>query len=136
MKRNKPSGTTQSGLAMVHANAAAIDIGATLHKAAVGADRSAEPVRCFGTFTTDLIASTPGRAERCCVTMCILPTAKLGFLPGVWTLDPEIEFIHLAAPQNVRFGCSIQHGGPVATEPEVRLSVGGVTRPWQPMRAH
>ncbi len=42
MKRNKPSGTTQSGLAMVHANAAAIDIGATLHMAAVDADRSAE----------------------------------------------------------------------------------------------
>ena len=27
-------------------------------------------------------------------------------------------------------------GGPVATEPEVRLSVGGVTHPWQPKRAH
>ncbi len=54
MKRNTSSGMTQSGLAMVHANEAAIDIGATLHMAAVGADRSAEPVRSFGTFTTDL----------------------------------------------------------------------------------
>jgi transposase len=38
----------------VHANAAAIDIGATLHVAAVGPDRDPEPVRSFGTFTGDL----------------------------------------------------------------------------------
>ena len=38
----------------VHANAAAIDIGATLHMAAVGPDRDPEPVRSFGTFTGDL----------------------------------------------------------------------------------
>ncbi len=38
----------------VHANAAAIDIGATMHVAAVGPDRDAEPVRSFGTFTADL----------------------------------------------------------------------------------
>jgi len=49
MRRSKPSGTTQSGLAVVHANAATIDIGATLQMAAVGEDRSAEPVRSFGT---------------------------------------------------------------------------------------
>ena len=35
----------------VHANAAAIDIGATMHVAAVGPNRDAEPVRSFGTFT-------------------------------------------------------------------------------------
>jgi len=28
---------------------------------------------------------------------------------GVAILNPEIEFIHLAASQNVRFGRSIQH---------------------------
>jgi len=39
---------------MVHPNAAAIDIGATMHMAAVRADRTPEPVRSFGTFTTDL----------------------------------------------------------------------------------
>ncbi len=37
-----------------HPNAAAIDIGATMHMAAVGLDRSSEPVRSFGTFTDDL----------------------------------------------------------------------------------
>jgi transposase len=38
----------------VHTNAAAIDISATLHIAAVGPDRDPEPVRSFGTFTGDL----------------------------------------------------------------------------------
>jgi transposase len=37
-----------------HPNAAAIDIGATMHMAAVSVDRSSDPVRSFGTFTDDL----------------------------------------------------------------------------------
>src|SRR3712207_3366903 len=41
-------------LSAVHPTAAAIDIGATLHVAAVGPDRDPEPVRTFGTFTGDL----------------------------------------------------------------------------------
>lgn len=36
------------------ANAATIDIGATVHVAAIGPDRDPEPVRSFGTFTGDL----------------------------------------------------------------------------------
>ena len=39
---------------MVNPNAAAIDIGATMHVAAVASDRDPEPVRTFGTFTADL----------------------------------------------------------------------------------
>ncbi len=42
------------GMAPVHSHAAAIDIGATLHVAAVGSDRDPKPVRSFGTFTVDL----------------------------------------------------------------------------------
>lgn len=38
----------------VHPDAAAIDIGATMHVAAVGPGRDAEPVRTFKTFTEDL----------------------------------------------------------------------------------
>jgi len=37
-----------------HPNAAAIDIGAKMHVAAVSPDRDADPVRTFGTFTGDL----------------------------------------------------------------------------------
>ncbi len=38
----------------VHPKAAAIDIGAKIHVAAVGPDRDSEPVRTFNTFTDDL----------------------------------------------------------------------------------
>jgi hypothetical protein len=55
MKRKRTAAAAHSVMVMVHPNAAAIDIGATMHMAAVGADRTSEPVRCFGTFTTDLI---------------------------------------------------------------------------------
>ena len=42
------------GLFPVHPAAAAIDVGAALHVAAVGPDRDKEPVRTFQTFTDDL----------------------------------------------------------------------------------
>ena len=45
---------SRTGLSAVHPAAAAIDIGATMHVAAVGPDRDTEPVRTFGTFTEDL----------------------------------------------------------------------------------
>jgi len=41
-------------LSPVHPNAAAIDIGATMHVAAVGPDCDEQPVRTFQTFTDDL----------------------------------------------------------------------------------
>ena len=45
---------SQPTITVHHPNAAAIDIGATMHMAAVGVDCSSEPVRSFGTFTDDL----------------------------------------------------------------------------------
>jgi transposase len=53
MSQTKLSRKTR-GLAPVHPAAAAIDIGATMHVAAVGPDRDKEPVRTFRTFTGDL----------------------------------------------------------------------------------
>ena len=41
----------QRSILPVHPDAAAIDIGATVHVAAVGPARDPEPVRSFGTFT-------------------------------------------------------------------------------------
>ena len=41
-------------LKMVNPNAAAIDIGSTMHMAAVNPDTDAPPVCSFGTFTQDL----------------------------------------------------------------------------------
>jgi transposase len=49
-KRPRP----RRAMPAVHRDAAAIDIGATLHVAAVPPDRDPEPIRSFGTFTADL----------------------------------------------------------------------------------
>jgi transposase len=68
---NKVRGT----LPMVHPNAAAIDVGARMHVAAVGADRAAEPVRSFGTFTTDLHRLVDWFAE-CGVETVVMESTK------------------------------------------------------------
>ena len=54
MPRKKVTSKNDGAMPMVHPNAAAIDVGSTLLMAAVRADRTSEPVRSFGTFTTDL----------------------------------------------------------------------------------
>jgi transposase len=54
MAQAKRSRRQQSRMSPVHPNAAALDIGATMHVAAVGPDRDAEPVRTFKTFTDEL----------------------------------------------------------------------------------
>src|SRR5260370_40831098 len=58
-KRSRP----RRDLSPIHPAAAAIDIGATMHVAAVGPDRDADPVRTFRTFTDDLhrLAAWVGR---------------------------------------------------------------------------
>lgn len=53
MAKKKPTGG-HPGLKMVNSGAAAIDIGSTMHMAAVNPDSTDMPVRAFGTFTQDL----------------------------------------------------------------------------------
>ena len=50
--KNKP--VHSRAMSPIHPRAAAIDVGAKMHVAAVGPDRASEPVRTFGTFTDDL----------------------------------------------------------------------------------
>ncbi|MET4391801.1 transposase [Bradyrhizobium sp. F1.4.3] len=54
MGRHESKNKGRDTISVVHPNAAAIGIGATMHMAAVNADRTPEPVRSLGTFTTDL----------------------------------------------------------------------------------
>src|SRR5438477_12986797 len=54
MNRNKSKSRVNRTMPMVNPNAAAIGVGATMHMAAVRADRAPEPVRSFSTFTADL----------------------------------------------------------------------------------
>ena len=53
-KRSRQGQDQGGAMSPIHPHAAAVDIGATLHVAAVGPGRDAEPVRSFGTFTADL----------------------------------------------------------------------------------
>lgn len=86
MKRDKPSGSRSSDLTTVHVNAAAIDIGATMHRAAVGADRSSEPVRSFGTFTADLCRLADWFAG-CGVKTVVMESTGVYWIPIFELLD-------------------------------------------------
>jgi transposase len=70
----------------VHADAAAIDIGATLHVAAVGPGCDAEPVRSFGTFTGDLhrLADWLGG---CGVKTVVMESTSVYWIPVFEVLD-------------------------------------------------
>ena len=79
MRRNEPV-KVRGSLPMVHPNAAAIDIGARMHVAAVGADRTVEPVRSFGTFTTDLHRLVDWFTE-CGVETVVMESTSVYWIP-------------------------------------------------------
>src|SRR3990170_1025455 len=54
MPTSSTSSRSPAALAVLHPNAAGLDIGAREIWVAVPVDRDPEPVRCFGTFTQDL----------------------------------------------------------------------------------
>ena len=70
----------------VHPNAAAIDIGATMHMAAVRADRPSEPVRSFGTFTADLHRLVEWFTE-CGVETVVMESTSVYWIPIFELLD-------------------------------------------------
>src|SRR3954463_12215273 len=70
----------------VHPHAAAIDIGATLHVAAVGPDRDPEPVRSFGTFTADLHRMADW-FERCGVKTVAMESTGVYWIPAYEVLE-------------------------------------------------
>ena len=86
MNRKGKSKTAASGMARVHPNAAAIDIGSTMHMAAVGADRASDPVRGFGTFTADLHRLADWFAE-CGVKTIVMESTSVYWIPIYELLD-------------------------------------------------
>lgn len=86
MNRKEKSKAAASGMALVHPNAAAIDIGSTMHMAAVGADRASDPVRNFGTFTADLHRLADWFAE-CGVTTIVMESTSVYWIPIYELLD-------------------------------------------------
>ena len=86
MSRNKSTDRVRRTIAVVHPNAAAIDVGATMHMAAVNADRTPEPVRSFGTFTTDLHRLVDWFAE-CGVDTVVMESTSVYWIPIFEILD-------------------------------------------------
>jgi transposase len=85
MARAKRPGRRR-GMAPVHPHAAAIDIGATLHVAAVGPDRDPEPVRSFGTFTADLHRLADWLVQ-CGVTTVAMESTGVYWIPAYEILE-------------------------------------------------
>ena len=80
MKRKRSKPKIDRTMPMVHTNAAAIDVGATMHMAAVRADRTPEPVRSFGTFTTDLRRLVDWLKE-CGVETVVMESTSVYWIP-------------------------------------------------------
>ena len=86
MGRNKSRNMDLRTMSVVHPNAAAIDVGATMHTAAVNPDRTAEPVRSFGTFTADLHRLIDWFVE-CGVDTVVMESTSVYWIPIFELLD-------------------------------------------------
>ena len=86
MNRKRSRAKVNRKMPMVHPNAAAIDVGATMHMAAVEADRTPEPVRSFGTFTIDLHRLVDWFAE-CGVETVVMESTSVYWIPIFELLD-------------------------------------------------
>jgi transposase len=86
MSRNRSNDKVRRAMPVVHSNAAAIDVGATMHMAAVSPDRTPEPVRSFGTFTTDLRRLVDWFVE-CGVETVVMESTGVYWIPIYELLD-------------------------------------------------
>ena len=86
MNRKRSKAKIDRKMPMVHPNAAAIDVGATMHVAAVRADRTPEPVPSFGTFTTDLHRLVDWFTE-CGVETVVMESTSVYWIPIFELLD-------------------------------------------------
>src|SRR3982074_3767979 len=86
MNRKRSRAKVDRKMPMVHPNAAAIDVGATMHMAAVRADRASEPVRSFGTFTADLHRLVNWFTE-CGVETVVMESTSVYWIPVFELLD-------------------------------------------------
>jgi transposase len=82
IKQSRP----RRDISPTHPAAAAIDIGATMHVAAVGPGQDPEPVRSFGTFTGDL-QRLADWFERCGVRTVAMESTGVYWIPAFELLD-------------------------------------------------
>ena len=86
MNRNRSKSKVDRTMPVLHPNAAAIDVGATMHMAAVSTDRTPEPVRSFGTFTVDLHRLVDWFTE-CGVETVVMESTSVYWIPIFELLD-------------------------------------------------
>src|SRR5437870_11460959 len=102
----------QRSMLPVHPDAAAIDIGATVHVAAVGPARDPEPVRSFGTFTGDLHRLADWFAQ-CGIKTVVMESTGVYWIPICEILDQrgfEVWVVNArarAGPQDRRQRCGV-----------------------------
>lgn len=102
MTRRKHSRPARD-IAPVHPHAAAVDIGATLHVAAVRPGCDPEPVRTFGTFTTDLHRLADW-FEQCGVETVAMESTGVYWIPLYEILDQrgfEVVIVNARDAKNV-----------------------------------
>jgi transposase len=85
MARSKQS-RARRDISLTHPDAAAIDIGATMHVVAVGPDRDPEPVRSFGTFTGDLQRMADW-LKQCGIRTVAMESTGVYWIPAFEILD-------------------------------------------------
>ena len=101
MRKLKTGG--HPNLMMVNPNAAAIDIGSTMHMAAVNPDMTDMPVRAFGTFTQDLHALAAW-FKSCGVTSVAMESTGVYWIPAFEILekhDMEVILVNARYAKNV-----------------------------------
>jgi transposase len=86
MGRKSGNDTSSRTLAKVHAHAGAIDIGATMHMAAVDPECSAESVQSFGAFTVDLVRLADW-FEACGVETVAMESTGVYWIPAFELLE-------------------------------------------------
>jgi transposase len=101
MPRKKAKSKSDRTMTMVHPNAAAIDVGSTLLMAAVRADRTPEPVRSFGTFTTDLHRLADWFAE-CGVETVAMESTSVYWIPMYELLDARGFIVFLVNARDAK----------------------------------
>jgi hypothetical protein len=75
-ERNPTRHAQDTGLSRFNAHAAGIDVGAADHWVAVPAERDAQPVRRFGTFTADLYAIAQW-LEQCAIRTVVMESTGI-----------------------------------------------------------
>lgn len=100
MVQVKPS-RRQRDMSPVHPNAAAIDIGAKMHVAAVGPDRDPEPVRTFNTFTADLHRLADW-FEQCGVKTVVMESTGVYWIPIYEILEQRGFAVSLVNARDAR----------------------------------